>query len=261
MLRATVREEGQPPLPAIDLDDASFVIGSAPSARIRLPAASVRPEHVRIADGRWRLDGDAEAAAANGGAREGAIGEGVELEVGPYRVHLAPAPAGTAPTPPQRTESLARELMRGLLGDAGTPTLELVRGPGAPSKRSLRPPESTLVIGRGDDAGWIIVDNDLSRLHAEIRRGWDGTRLVDLGSKNGTKLDGTRIAEAPLHDGAEIELGKIVFRYRDPADRQLAPRATPAAAPVAPPRSRVVLVGALAIAALAVAGLVWILAS
>ncbi|HSN25166.1 MAG TPA: FHA domain-containing protein, partial [Kofleriaceae bacterium] len=161
------------------------------------------------------------------------------------------------------TESLARELMRGLLGDAGTPMLELLRGPGAPSKRSLRPPESTLVIGRGDDAGWIIVDNDLSRLHAEIRRGWDGTRLVDLGSKNGTKLDGTRITEAPLHDGAEIELGKIVFRYRDPADRELAPRPAPASVPVpvAPPRSRIVFAGALAIAALALAALVWILAS
>lgn len=254
MLRATVREEGQPPLPAIDIDEAAFVIGSSPHARVRLPAGAVRTEHVRIADGRWML-----------GERSGAIGDGVELEVGAYRVHLAPAPTGTSPTAPQRTESLARELMRGLLGDAATPTLELVRGPGAPAKRTLRPPESTLVIGRGDDASWIIVDNDLSRLHAEIRRSWDGTRLVDLGSKNGTKLDGTRITEAPLHDGAEIELGKLVFRYYDPADRQLAPRpaaaTAPAPAPTAPPRSRAVFFAALAIAVLAFAGLVWVLAS
>lgn len=245
MLRATVREEGQPALPAIDIDEAAFVIGSSTHARIRLPAASVRAEHVRIADGRWSIDD-----------RSGAIADGIELEVGAYRVHLAPAPSGTAPTPPQRTESLARELMRGLLGDAGTPTLELIRGPGAPSKRALRPPESKLVIGRGDDANWIIVDNDLSRLHAEIRRSWDGTRLVDLGSKNGTKLDGTAITEAPLHDGAEIELGKIVFRYHDPADRQLAP---PRRAPVEPARSRTVFAAALAVAVLALAGLVWIL--
>ena len=249
MLRATVREQGQPALPAIDIDEAAFVIGSATGARIRLPAASVRGEHVRIADGRWTIDD-----------RSGAIADGIELEVGAYRVHLAPAPPGTSPTAPQRTESLARELMRGLLGDAGTPTLELIRGPGAPARRALRPPESTLVIGRGDDASWIIVDNDLSRLHAEIRRGWDGTRLVDLGSKNGTKLDGTAITEAPLHDGAEIELGKIVFRYHDPADRHLAPPAvtTPT---VAPAGSRTVFATALAIAALALAGLVWILIS
>ena len=250
MLRATVREDGQPALPAIDIDDDAFVIGSAEHARLRLPASSVRPEHVRVAGGRWRID-----------TSEGAIGDGVELSVGPYRVHLAPAPPGTQPTPPQRTESLARELMRGLLGDAATPTLELVRGPGAPSKRALRPPESVLVIGRGDDAGWILLDDDLSRLHAEIRRGWDGTRIVDLGSKNGTKVDGTRVSDAPLHDGAEIELGKVAFRFRDPADRQLAPRASPSPAPAAPPRSRVVFVGALAIAVLALAGLVWVLAS
>lgn len=247
MLRATVREHGQPPLPAIDIDEAAFVIGSSTHARIRLPAASVRAEHVRIADGRWMLDD-----------RSGAIADGIELEVGTYRVHLAPAPAGTAPTPPPRTESLARELMRSLLGDAGTPTLELVRGPGAPAKRTLRPPESKLVIGRGDDANWIIVDNDLSRLHAEIRRSWDGTRLVDLGSKNGTKLDGTAVTEAPLHDGAEIELGKIVLRYHDPADRHLAPRPV-VDPPAAPARSRTVFAAALAVAALALAGLVWIL--
>jgi len=249
VLRATVREEGQPALPAVDIDEASFVIGSSTHARIRLPAASVRDEHVRIADGRWTIDD-----------RSGAIADGIELEIGAYRVHLAPAPGGTAPSPPQRTESLARELMRGLLGDAGTPMLELLRGPGAPAKRALRPPESRLVIGRGDDANWIIIDNDLSRLHAEIRRSWDGTHLVDLGSKNGTKLDGTAIAEAPLHDGAQIELGKLVFRYHDPADRQLAPRPV-APAPAAPGRSRTVFAAALAVAALALAGLVWILIS
>jgi len=256
VLRVTVREEGQPALPAIDIDDASFTIGSAPTARVRLPATTVRAEHVRVDGLRWRLVGE----GAPGDGDSGDIGDGIELEVGPYRVVLAPAPAGTNPTPPQRTESLARELMRGLLGDAGAPTLELLRGPGAPSKRALRPPESTLVIGRGDDAGWIIVDNDLSRLHAEIRRGWDGTRIVDLGSKNGTKLDGTRITDAPLYDGAQIELGKVVFCFRDPADRQLAPRPAPVAA-MPPPRSRVPFVAALAIAVLALAGLVWVLAS
>ncbi len=250
MLRVEVREEGQPALPAVDIDDASFVIGSGPAARIRLPAAQVLPEHVRIEGTRWRM-----------ADRDGDIGDGVTLELGSYRVHIAPAPAGAAPASPQRTESLARELMRSLLGDGAAPALELVRGPGAPSRRTLPPPEATVIIGRGDEASWIIVDEDLSRVHAEVRRGWDGTRIVDRGSKNGTKVDGTRITDAPLHDGATIELGKIVFRFHDPADRRLRPEPVAAAPPTSPRRTMLPVYAALAIMLAALAGLAWVLAA
>jgi len=255
VLRATVREEGQQALPAVDVDDPIVVIGSGPAARIRLPAkgGEILPEHVRIEAGRWRALG-----ALGDGRTEGDIGDGVELVLGGYHVQLAPAPAGVAPAPPQRTESLARELMRSLLGDGAAPTLELVRGPGAPSRRVLPPPESKVVIGRGDEASWILLDEDLSRAHAEIRRGWDGTRIIDLDSKNGTKVDGTRIKDAPLHDGAEIELGNVAFRFHDPADRHLRPAPVAPATP-APARSRAPFYVAIAIALVAVAGLAWIL--
>lgn len=243
-----MREEGQPALPAVDIDDAAFVIGSGASARIRLPAAQVQPEHVHIEGTRWRT-----------ADRDGDIAGGVTLELGNYRVRVAPAPAGTAPSPPQRTESLARELMRNLLGDGAAPSLELLRGPGAPSKRTLPPPESMLVIGRGDEANWIIVDEDLSRVHAEIRRGWDGTRILDRGSKNGTKVDGTRITDAPLLDGATIELGKVMFRFHDPADRRLRPEPAPAAPPPARRTSKASFYAALAILAVALAGIAWVL--
>jgi hypothetical protein len=69
----------------------------------------------------------------------------------------------------------------------------------------------------------VILDEDLSRAHAEIRRGWDGVRLRDLRSKNGTRVDGARVgAEGiELHDGARIALGNVVMRFRDPAERHL----------------------------------------
>jgi hypothetical protein len=250
MLRVEVREEGQVALPTVDLDDASFVIGSAPHARVRLPTPHIRPEHVRITGTRWEM-----------AERAGDIGDGVTLDLASYHVRIAPAPPGAQPAPRQRTESLARELMRSLLGDGAAPTLELVRGPGAPSKRQLAPPQSALVIGRGDEAGWIIIDEDLSRLHAEIRRGWDGTRIVDRDSKNGTKLDGMRVTEAPLHDGALIELGKVTFRFHDPADRRLSP-APPVAAAVPTMRGTPIrFYVALAISFAALAGLAWILSA
>jgi len=110
MLRIEVSEEGRAALPAIDLADEAFVIGSNPSARIRLPAAVARAEHVTIDRGTWR--------SAEG---SGALGDGHVFTIGTYRVRVSPAPAGAQPTPPQRTESLARELVRDLLGASGAP--------------------------------------------------------------------------------------------------------------------------------------------
>lgn len=290
MLRFTVSEAGQPPLPAVDLDEPRVVIGSGAEARIRIPAAAARERHVELeAEGeggarrwRWRaltgviVDGERREAGAGG-----AIGDGVVLELGAYRVRVAPAPSGTAASPPQRTESLARELVRGLLGAGAAPTLELERGPSAGAQRALPPPEAVLVLGRGDEAGWVILDEDLSRAHAEVRRGWDGASIRDLGSKNGTRVGGKPVGAegVELHDGARIELGKVALVFRDPAERHLRGAAEPAkaarveaagaeeadAAGAAELREeaggRLVAVGAYALAALAVAGLIWVLAS
>ncbi len=279
MLRVEVSEEGRGALPAVDIDDAVVVIGSATNARIRLPAGAAEREHVRVEGGRWRASGPVRVGGH--AAEDGDIGDGVTLELGAYRLRLVPAPGGAIAAPVQRTESLARELMRNLLGTAGAPTLEIERGAHAGAKRSLAPPESTLVIGRGDEASWIIADKDLSRTHAEVRRGWDGTRIVDLGSKNATKVDGVRVgAEGmPLRDGCLIELGPIVMRFRDPAEKHLqgeapalrmlaavskqppAPGLSPASMPAQPRGSAFVFYAALAIMLLALAGLIWVLGS
>lgn len=70
------------------------------------------------------------------------------------------------------------------------------------------------VIGRGSDADVTIDDSGASRHHAQIL--WDGRRgeLQDLGSTNGTSLDGQRITKAPLPPDSVIEIGRtrIVFR-------------------------------------------------
>ena len=257
MLRIEVSEEGRAALPAIDLDDAVIVIGSEPDARVRLPAGT---PGARVDGNRWRT------AVASG-----EIGDGVTLELGAYRVKLSPSPPGAVAASPQRTESLARELIRAMLGTNAAPTLEIVRGPLAGARRMLAPPESTLVIGRGDEAGWIIADEELSRVHAEVRRGWDGMRVVDLGSKHGTKLDGAAVGAsgAALRDGALLELGALAIRFRDPAEQHLGGPARVAEAPVASPpaagavarASTLPFYAAIAILLVAVAALVWLIGS
>ena len=72
---------------------------------------------------------------------------------------------------------------------------------------------SRVVIGRSRDCDIRIADLNASRRHAELQQDGDGYRIVDLGSMNGTLLNGRPVEKAPLEDGDRITLGstEIVF--------------------------------------------------
>jgi hypothetical protein len=73
---------------------------------------------------------------------------------------------------------------------------------------------SRTVIGRGSDADITVDDTGISRKHVEIL--WDGSRaqVNDLGSTNGSMLDGRPVHKAPLAPDSVIDIGRtrIVFR-------------------------------------------------
>ena len=73
---------------------------------------------------------------------------------------------------------------------------------------------SRTVIGRGSDADITIDDPGTSRKHVEIL--WDGKRaqVKDLGSTNGSQLNGVAVSKAPLEPESVIQIGRtrIVFR-------------------------------------------------
>jgi len=71
----------------------------------------------------------------------------------------------------------------------------------------------TTVIGRGEDATLILSNISVSRHHAEIELRGDMATIKDLGSANGTMVNGTSVEEAALTSGDEIMLGKynLVF--------------------------------------------------
>jgi hypothetical protein len=73
---------------------------------------------------------------------------------------------------------------------------------------------SHTVIGRGSDADITVDDTGISRKHVEIL--WDGTRaqVNDLGSTNGSQLNGNPVSKAPLPPDSVIDIGRtrIVFR-------------------------------------------------
>ena len=74
------------------------------------------------------------------------------------------------------------------------------------------------VLGRGDDADVVLDDPGVSRRHAEIRVRAEGPRLQatlhDLGSTNGTFVNGERAGAVQLADGAAITLGRTRAVYR-----------------------------------------------
>jgi hypothetical protein len=72
--------------------------------------------------------------------------------------------------------------------------------------------EHIISIGRRPESNIVLADPNVSRNHAEIRPQGDGFLLVDLGSTNGTKINGVRISQHMLADGDEIAFGNTRMR-------------------------------------------------
>ena len=97
------------------------------------------------------------------------------------------------------------------MADSNTPYLR------DPSKREHFLEQTVTRLGRAIDNEVVIVSKRASREHAHIRR--DGRRvfLDDLGSTNGTFLNGERVlGSVQLRDGDEISIGEVVFTFHDP---------------------------------------------
>ncbi|MDP9240316.1 MAG: DUF3662 domain-containing protein [Actinomycetota bacterium] len=70
------------------------------------------------------------------------------------------------------------------------------------------------VLGRGDEADIRLPDTGISRRHAQVY--FDGDRAVvsDLGSTNGTLVNGQHISEHDLRSGDHIQMGSVVLLFR-----------------------------------------------
>jgi hypothetical protein len=73
--------------------------------------------------------------------------------------------------------------------------------------------DQPVVIGRATDAGVRVSDTSVSRRHAEIRPASGGWTIVDLGSTNGTRVNGAPVTERKLEDGDTITVGDAVLRF------------------------------------------------
>jgi FHA domain-containing protein len=92
-------------------------------------------------------------------------------------------------------------------GGAGAGSLILPTGERIPLA------EGTITIGRKPESTIVLGDPNASRAHAEIRPHGAGFVMVDLGSTNGSRINGVRVSHQELVDGDELTFGNTRIRF------------------------------------------------
>ncbi len=118
------------------------------------------------------------------------------------------------------SDVLEVKLLKKVLGalDRETlPSFEVLNGSSAGKKFSLTEDMSEIIIGREEGVDFQIDEYVISRHHVKINKGWGSITIEDLGSKNGTTVNKTKVKETTdLHDGDRISLGTIVIIFKNP---------------------------------------------
>jgi two-component system response regulator GlrR len=84
---------------------------------------------------------------------------------------------------------------------------------GRDAGRTFVATNESMVIGEHPSADVVLKDPTVSRFHCEITLGNPST-VRDLGSKNGTVVNGVRVDQAPLEEGAILTLGNTKLRFQ-----------------------------------------------
>ncbi|HEX6885828.1 MAG TPA: FHA domain-containing protein [Planctomycetota bacterium] len=94
--------------------------------------------------------------------------------------------------------------------------------------------DGTLQVGRRPECGLVLADGSVSGKHAELRVAGERVEVVDLGSTNGTRVGGQKIAQAVVSHGDSLLFGNVRASLHD-AELAGAPPAAPAPAAAAEP--------------------------
>jgi pSer/pThr/pTyr-binding forkhead associated (FHA) protein len=139
------------------------------------------------------------------------MGEHLELEFLADRTAEVPSRGAAAPDPNEST----------LRSQAAAPRLQtswwrqrrfrLRPEPGGPVTGDVALERSATTVGRDPAAGLVIEDESVSRMHARFQREGDEMFVVDLKSRNGTRVNDHPALKTALADGDRVEFGNIAF--------------------------------------------------
>ena len=100
------------------------------------------------------------------------------------------------------------ELARGAEAPSTGPTIALQIG-----ARRIMLPQGVISAGRDETSDVVLFDHSVSRHHARLRVEGRAVTIEDLGSKNGTRVNGTPVVgQTPVGHGAELQFGDLVAR-------------------------------------------------
>lgn len=199
---------------AVALADGAYRIGSAANSDILLDAAGVEPLHgeLQAVGGRVQLHVPKGARVqVNGRPVDGliALRRDDVLDLGGVRAQLVvqepPAPGNDALMATVVRPVLPRFVLRGIAGEL--------------YGRSV-PLQGSLVVGRADDAGLRIPSAKVSRQHARLTAAGDEVLVEDLGSANGTWINGKRATRATARHGDELRFDTQRFQLLEPGRPQ-----------------------------------------
>jgi len=179
------------PLEAKIVEELEIFVGEVARQRQWALADSPRVSFAadgRLSTGEFRITAEAVALRS-------------EAQPAPARRAAAPAPVEDVPPPPPARPR----------ADAGNPSLVMLRD-GRPTKTVTI--ERRVRIGRQSDNDLVVVDPGVSRHHAEVINAGGACTLHDLGSTNGTYVNGSVVHEHALRDGDQISVGSTVVEFR-----------------------------------------------
>ena len=153
-------------------------------------------------------------------ARRASASEGWRM-VGPPEINIVEddqIKAGTFAVEPEFVESAAPEPEAGpqtqLIQMSLEADAELVQM--GRNSRTWPLSKEVITIGRMDGCDVILPDRGVSRRHSEIRREGDEWVVIDLGSTNGTEINGKRVNRHRLAPGDRLVLGETTLEFRRP---------------------------------------------
>jgi len=211
-----------------------IVIGRARYCDVCLPDMTVSTRHaeIEIRDGDYVI---IDQRSLNGTSVEGKKlvplrprvlknGERIGIsgfEIG-FRLGVSPGPAEPRDEPLRQAREMLADLLARSPGAPARRALLVIDGPGKASRFDLPDEPCSLLIGRVKEAEIRLEDRDVSRRHAEIAIGPDGSvSLKDLDSRNGVVADGERVAALTLEPGHPFKLGNTTLALEHPVEQPL----------------------------------------
>ena len=124
----------------------------------------------------------------------------------------------TSTLPLDDGDSLRRHVLSSAIAEARRPVLVVVLGADVGQRSRV---SNGFTIGRVAESDMILTDPRVSSRHCRVEDRGDGWVIVDLGSTNGTRVNGERVTERKLTPNDKVDVGDTVLRFelQDAADQ------------------------------------------